>query len=241
MYDLFSSISQEWLIALGSILFLNLILSGDNAVIIAMASKKLPPKQRKKAMIWGSFGAVILRVILALIASTLLDVPYLQFLGGIALLWIAINLLTKENNHAADTSATSLKAAIKTILFADLIMSLDNVLALAAIAQAIPEHKYSLIIIGLATSIPLVVFGAQMLVKLMDKFSIIIYIGAGILAYAAAEMIVSDQSIGVFISQYKLWIEFILTTGVVGYGYAMKSRQSQLTQTNKDYFPVQER
>ena len=164
MYDFFSAIGQEWFVALGSILFLNLILSGDNAVIIAMASKKLPAKQRTKAMIWGSFGAVVLRVILAFIASTLLDVPYLQFVGGLALLWIAINLLTKENSHVTDTEATSLRGAIKTILFADLIMSLDNVLALAAIAQAVPDHKYSLIIIGLARSIPLVVFGSQLLV-----------------------------------------------------------------------------
>ena len=233
MYDLFSAIGPEWFVALGSILFLNLILSGDNAVIIAMASKNLPAEQRIKAILWGSFGAVILRVILTLIAASLLDVPFLQFLGGIALLWIAINLLNKKDNHETSSEATSLRAAIKTILFADLIMSLDNVLALAAIAQTVPDHKYSLILVGLATSIPIVVFGAQMLVKLMDRFPVIIYIGAGILAYAAAEMIVSDRSVSVFISQYKLWIKILLTTGVVAFGYLKKKEQSLILAPEK--------
>lgn len=233
MTHLFSNIGAEWFIALGSILFLNLILSGDNAVIIAMASKQLPAQQRKKAILWGSLGAVVLRVILTFIAASLLDVPYLQFFGGIALLWIAINLLKKDDDHDTGTAATSLRAAIKTILFADLIMSLDNVLALAAIAQTVPEQKMSLIIVGLATSIPIVVFGAQLLVKLMDKFPFIIYIGAGILAYAAGEMIVSDRSIGIYFSHYKLWIEILLTAGVVTIGYIKKNRNSQLPNPSK--------
>jgi YjbE family integral membrane protein len=233
MSGLFSTIGPEWFVALGSILFLNLILSGDNAVIIAMASKNLPAEQRIKAILWGSFGAVVLRVILTFIAASLLDVPFLQFLGGIALLWIAINLLNKKDSHDTSTEVTSLQAAIKTILFADLIMSLDNVLALAAIAQTVPDHKYSLIVVGLATSIPIVVFGAQMLVKLMDKFPVIIYIGAGILAYAAAEMIVSDRSVSVFISQYKLWIKILLTTGVVTFGYLIKRGQALVPTPDK--------
>ena len=233
MSGLFSTIGPEWFVALGSILFLNLILSGDNAVIIAMASKNLPAEQRIKAILWGSLGAVVLRVILTFIAASLLDVPFLQFLGGIALLWIAINLLNKKDSHDTSTEVTSLQAAIKTILFADLIMSLDNVLALAAIAQTVPDHKYSLIVVGLATSIPIVVFGAQMLVKLMDKFPVIIYIGAGILAYAAAEMIVSDRSVSVFISQYKLWIKILLTTGVVTFGYLMKRGQALVPTPDK--------
>ncbi|GMB00761.1 TerC family protein [Pelosinus sp. IPA-1] len=233
MHDLFSIVGPEWFVALGSILFLNLILSGDNAVIIAMASKNLPAKQRIKAILWGSFGAVVLRVILTFIAASLLDVPFLQFLGGIALLWIAINLLNKKDNPDTSTEATSLRAAIKTILFADLIMSLDNVLALAAIAQTVPDNKYSLIVVGLATSIPIVVSGAQILVKLMDRFPVIIYIGAGILAYAAAEMIVSDRSVSVYISQYKLWIKMLLTTGVVTFGYLMKRGQALVPTSDK--------
>jgi YjbE family integral membrane protein len=233
MTNLFSTIGAEWFIALGSILFLNLILSGDNAVIIAMASNQLPAEQRKKAIIWGSLGAVVLRIVLTFIAASLLDIPYLQFLGGIALLWIALNLLSKDDNQETGAQATSLPSAIKTILFSDLIMSLDNVLALAAIAQTVPTQKYSLIIVGLATSIPIVVFGAQLLVKLMDKFPFIIYIGAGILAYAAGEMIVSDRSLGICISQYNLWIELLLTLGVVVIGYVKKNRNVQIPTPSK--------
>lgn len=232
MHTFISSINIEWFVALGSILFLNLLLSGDNAVVIAMVSKKLPSEQRTKAIVCGSLGAVVLRVILTFIAASLLDVPYLQFLGGVALLWIAVNLLKSEDHHDTGAAATTLFAAIRTILFADLIMSLDNILALAAIAQTVPDYKYSLIIIGLATSVPIVVFGAQLLVTLMDKYPGIIYLGAGILAYAAAEMIVGDQSIGVFLSQYQLWIQILLPTGVVAFGYIKRNRQSHVPDNN---------
>jgi len=225
MFDFLSNTGPEFLIALGSILFLDLILSGDNAVIIAMACNRLPDEQRKKAIIWGGIGAVVLRIILTFIASELLEVPYLQFFGGIALVWIAIHLLTKEDHHDTCVVGATFKAAVKTILFADFVMSLDNVLALAAIAQTVPNHKYLLIIIGIGISIPIVLFGAQMLVKLMDRFPSIIYIGAGILAYAAAEMIVSDQSIGIYISQYKLMVEILLPMSVIALGFLKKHYQ----------------
>ena len=232
MTESFVTTSLEFLVCLGSILFLDLILSGDNAVIIAMACNKLPDDQRKKAIIWGGLGAVVLRIILTFIAAELLEVPYLQSLGGIALVWIAINLLKNEDHHGTGTVATSFKSAVKTILVADFVMSLDNVLALAAIAQTMPNHKYSLIIIGLSISIPIVLFGAQLLVKLMDKFPGIIYIGAGILAYAAAEMIVSDRSVGIYISKYKLLFEIFLTMGVVVYGYFKKNKQLEVSHNN---------
>ena len=231
MYTFFSTISVSFFVALGSIIFLDLILSGDNAVVIAMACKSLPQQQRKRAIICGGLGAVFVRIILTFVAATLLDIPYLQFLGGVALLWISVNLLIKEARHDIRTEATSFQAAVKTILFADFIMSLDNILALAAIAQTVPTHKYPLIIIGLSISIPIVLCGAQLLVKLMDKFPGIIYIGAGILAYAAAEMIVSDQSIGVYLSRYKLWIQLLLTTGAVSFGYFKKNSQSHKPDT----------
>lgn len=214
----------EWFVALGSILFVNLILSGDNAVIIAMASKCLPAEQRTKAVLWGSVGAVILRIMLTFLAASMLDIPYLQFIGGLALLWIAVGLLGKGHDEVSCQEASSFKEAIKVILFADLIMSLDNVLALAAVAQTVPDSKYSLIIVGLATSIPLVVFGAQMLMKLMDRYPIIVYIGAAILGYAAAEMVVSDKAVGPLIGQFKLYIEIILTLAVVAIGHWKKKR-----------------
>lgn len=214
--------SLQWCIALGSILFINLILSGDNALVIAMASRKLPEKQRTRAIVVGTGGAVVLRIALTLVAAILLDIPYLQFLGGMALLWIAVKLLADDNSESSCDQAATLTEAIKIILIADLIMSLDNVLALAAVAQTIPDSKYSLIIVGLATSIPLVVFGAQILMKLMDKFPIIVYIGAGVLGYAAAEMIVSDKAIGSLIGEYKLVVEIAAVLAVVTVGHWRK-------------------
>ncbi|WP_371370877.1 TerC family protein [Sporomusa aerivorans] len=227
--DFFGTIGPEWFMALGSILLVNLVLSGDNAVIIALASKNLPEHQRKKAILWGSVGAVVLRIILTFVAASLLDIPYLQFLGGLALLYIAVSLL-KDNDEESDYGeATSYREAIKVILFADLIMSLDNVLALAAISQTVPSGKYGLITVGLATSIPLVVFGAQLLMKLMDRFPVIIYLGAGVLGYAAAEMIASDKAIGPLISDYTLLLEIGLTLGVIITGYFFKSRSTEKT------------
>lgn len=224
--DFFGTIGSEWFMALGSILLINLVLSGDNAVIIALASKNLPAHQRKMAILWGSLGAVVLRIILTFVAAYLLDIPYLQFLGGLALLYIAISLLKEDNDKADYGEATSYREAIKIILFADLIMSLDNVLALAAIAQTVPSGKYSLITVGLATSIPLVVFGAQLLMKLMDRFPFIIYAGAGVLGYAAAEMIVSDSAVGPYIHQYALYLKAGLTIAVIAAGYMLKMRNT---------------
>ena len=212
----------QWFFALGSILFINLILSGDNALVIAMASRKLPAKQRTNAILFGTGGAVVLRIALTLVASILLEVSYLQFLGGVALLWIAVKLLAEDNCESSCDQATTMAEAIKIILFADLIMSLDNVLALAAVAQTIPDSKYSLIILGLATSIPLVVFGAQVLMKLMDRFPIIIYLGAAVLGYAAAEMIVGDKAVGELIGSYKLFVEIAAVAGVVMIGHWRK-------------------
>ncbi|SCM79960.1 Integral membrane protein TerC [uncultured Sporomusa sp.] len=228
--DFFGTIGPEWFMALGSILLVNLVLSGDNAVIIALASKNLPPDQRNKAIMWGSVGAVVLRIILTFVAAYLLDIPYLQFFGGLALLYIAISLLKKDEGEGNVSQANSYFEAIKIILFADLIMSLDNVLALAAIAQTVPSGKYGLITIGLATSIPLVVFGAQLLMKLMDRFPIIIYIGAGILGYAAAAMIVADSAVGQYVSNYALFLKIALTLAVVGIGYVRRNKPDAPTE-----------
>ncbi|WP_425058081.1 hypothetical protein SCACP_27290 [Sporomusa carbonis] len=222
--EFYAGMGNEWWVAMGSILLINLILSGDNAVIIALASKNLPAEQRKKAVFWGSAGAVVLRVILTFIAAYLLDIPYLQFLGGMALLYIAVSLLAKEQEEGPVSEAASFQEAFKIILFADLIMSLDNVLALAAIAQTVPTGKYLLIIVGLATSVPFVIFGAQTLMKLMDRFPVIIYIGAGVLGYAAAEMIIGDKAVGPYVANYQLLLEIGLALGVILIGYWKKLR-----------------
>ena len=219
--------SPEFLMALSSILLLDLILSGDNAIIIAMASRNLPETQRKTAIFWGSAGAVILRIIATYIAAILLTIPYLQFAGGLALLWIAINLLNEKHDQEKCAPMSSLYNAVKMILLADFVMSLDNVLAIAAIAQTVPGHKYLLIAIGLAISILLVVCGAQLLVRVLDRFPASMYAGAAILGYAAAELMLGDKSMGVWLSGNENILRIAMTTGVVAIGYLRKKKAAQ--------------
>lgn len=229
----FLNLSPDWFVALGSILLLDLILSGDNAIIIALACKDLPTEQRKKAIFWGCFGAIALRISLTLVAARLLEIPYLQFFGGIALLWIAVHLLSKETKAVHCDNSAGLGTAVRTILFADFIMSLDNVLSLAAVAQTVPHGKYSLLLIGLTASIPLVIWGSQLFLKVMTKYPIIIYLGTAILGYAAAEMITADKIIGPMIQHYSLYLQVILTVSVVALGHYLKTRNKHSTpQTN---------
>lgn len=214
---------MEFLTALGSIAFINLILSGDNAVVIALASRNLPAEQRRKAILWGSLGAVGLRIALTAIAAVLLQIPYLQFAGGLALLYIAVNLIA-EKKEVKCKEAACLSEAIKVILVADVIMSLDNVLAIAGVAGG----SVTLLIIGLAMSIPLVVFGSQLILNLMDKFPVIIYLGAAILGWTAAKMMVGDAQLGTMLANYALMLELVLTSGVVMIGYWLKARHHQV-------------
>ena len=214
---------MELLIALGSITLINLILSGDNAVVIALASRNLPQDQRKKAVLWGSAGAVVLRILLTMVAALLLKIPYVQFIGGVALVYIAINLLGDEHKEVSLEGASSFGEAIKVIIFADLIMSLDNVLAIAGVA----DGHLGLLIFGLALSIPLVVFGSQLLMKLMDKYPVIIYAGAGILGWTAAKMMVADAVLGVWFKPYSLLLEAGVTIAVLAIGYWRKHRGRQ--------------
>lgn len=211
---------MELLAALGSIMLINLILSGDNAVVIALASRNLPHEQRKKAVFWGSLGAVVLRIVLTLAAAYLLQIPYLQFAGGLALLYIAVKLIADDKGDVKCHEASCLSEAIKVILFADVIMSLDNVLAIAGVANG----NWMLLGLGLAMSIPLVVFGSQLILNLMDRFPIIIYAGAAILGWTAAKMVIGDAAIGVMLTAYALPIEVALTAGVVAAGYWLKMR-----------------
>jgi len=209
---------MEYMVALGKIIGINIVLSGDNAVVIAMASRCLPPRQQKLAILWGSAGAIVLRIILTLVAIKLLAIPYLQFAGGILLIWIAAKLLLEDGGDGADISAAdSLWAAVKTIIMADLIMSLDNVMAIAGAAKG----DLSLLIVGLALSIPLIIFGSQILVAIMRRFPIIIYVGAGLIAWTAGEMLVDDPHMGAFILEYipHILLPILITAGVVGMGY----------------------
>ncbi|MDP5273117.1 TerC family protein [Chengkuizengella axinellae] len=178
----------ENLLILVEIVIINIVLSGDNAIVIALASKNLPQHQQKKAVWWGAAGAVILRLVLTVGAVFLLEIPYIQAVGSALLLYIAISLLINDNDHSVK-EVYSLGAAIWTIVVADFVMSLDNVLAIAAIAQ----DDYILLFLGIGMSIPLIVWGSTFFMKLLEKFSIFVYLGAGILGYTAGEMLLNDQ------------------------------------------------
>jgi YjbE family integral membrane protein len=189
------STSTFW-VALLQIIMINIVLSGDNAVVIALASRSLPAHQQKKAIIFGSIGAIVLRLILTFFAVYLLTLPYLKLVGAVLLLWIGIGLLKGEDEDEEIESNTGLIAAIKTIVIADLVMSLDNVIGVAAAAKG----DVLLLVIGLVISIPLIIFGSTLILKLMERFPIIVTIGAGLLGWVAGEMALSDPSI-------KAWAE----------------------------------
>ena len=182
--------------ALGSIILTNIILSGDNAVVIALASRNLPPSQQKKAIFWGSAAAIILRVVLTITAVSLLSLPYLKMIGAILLVYIGVQLLNEGDEDGEMEGKDNIWGAIRTILIADLVMSLDNVVAVAAAAQKGPEEtRFLLLLIGLGLSIPLIIFGSTMLLKVMERFPIIITVGAGLLGFLAGEMLVSDPAV----------------------------------------------
>jgi len=178
--------------ALGSIILANVLLSGDNAVVIAMAARALPAHQQKKAIIWGSGAAIVMRIVLTIIAAQLLRLPFLKIIGGLALVYIGVDLLNdSEEEGEVGSENGGLMHAIRTILVADLVMSLDNVLAVAAAAKG----DNVLLIAGLAISIPLIIFGSTVLMKVMERFPIIITAGAGLLGYLAGEMVFTDPAV----------------------------------------------
>lgn len=195
---------QFWM-GLLTIIWVNIILSGDNAVVIALAARSLPAHQQKKAVFWGAGAAVIMRIILTIVAVELLKLPYLKLIGGALLLWIAVKLLVPEDDgDDGIESSANLWGAIKTILIADLVMSLDNVIGVAAAAKG----SVVLLVLGLLISIPLVIFGATMLMKLMERFPVIITIGAGILGWVAGEMAATDPIVGDWVNAHAAWLHW---------------------------------
>jgi YjbE family integral membrane protein len=180
--------------ALGSIIWVNILLSGDNAVVIAMAARSLPERQQKKAILFGSAAAIFLRIALTVIALEMLKWPYLKLVGALLLLYIGISLLAEGEEGESDVGGggnASLFNAVRTILVADLVMSLDNVLAVAAAAKG----NVPLLVFGLAVSIPLIIFGSTLLLKVMERFPIIITTGAGLLGWLAGEMFLTDPAV----------------------------------------------
>jgi len=177
--------------ALLQIIGINIVLSGDNAVVIALAARSLPAKQQNAAILWGSGAAVVMRIILTIFAVALLTLPWLKLVGSLLLFWIGVKLLIPEDEGKNVNASDNLISAIKTILIADLVMSIDNVIAVAAAAQG----SLTLLILGLAISIPLVIFGSTLLLHLMERWPVIITIGGGLLGFVAGEMLVTDPAL----------------------------------------------
>ena len=213
--------------ALGEIIFANIILSGDNAVVIAMASRTLPPKQQRRAIVWGSAAAILMRIVLTVAAVEMLRWPYLKIVGALLLVYIGVSLLTGDNaDEAGHRAGATLMVAIRTILVADLVMSLDNVLAVAAAAKG----NTLLLVISLVVSIPLIVFGSTLLLKVMERFPIIITLGAAMLGYLAGEMLITDPAVverfGAVGHATELLAGAVGVVLVVGLGMALRRRGS---------------
>ncbi|HEX2728347.1 MAG TPA: TerC family protein [Rubrobacteraceae bacterium] len=204
--------SGEILAGLVSVLVVNLILSGDNAVVIAMAARQLEGANRRRAIFWGAGGAVVLRLIFAAIVTFLLQIPFLQVVGGLLLIWIAWQLVHDshdDNDEGKVKAGQSAWDAIRIIIIADAVMSLDNVIALVQAARIGGEVNFVLLGVGLITTIPLVVFGAALLTSLLDRFPILVYLGAGLLIYLAVEMLFADVFLHEYLKPYES-IEWII-------------------------------
>lgn len=185
--------SQAFWVALGQIMIANILLSGDNAVVIALAARSLPPKQQKQAIVIGSGAAIVMRILLTLVAAQLLQLPWLKLIGAALLLYIGVTLLLpeEEEDGGHGEGKGSMAAAVRTILIADLVMSLDNVIAVAAAAKG----DTTLLVIGLAISIPLVIFGSTLLLKVIERFPVIVWGGAALLGFIAGEIALADPAI----------------------------------------------
>ncbi|BAH45005.1 conserved hypothetical membrane protein [Brevibacillus brevis NBRC 100599] len=208
------------------IITINLVLSGDNAVVIAIACRKLPVEQRKQAILWGTFLAIIVRVIATVLAVYLLKIPYLYLIGGIILLWISYNLLREDDREEAFNSSEDLIQAVKTIVVADVMMGLDNVLAIAGAAQG----DIVLIVLGLLISVPLMVFGSQLILGAMERFLWLVYVGSGVLAVTAANMILMENTMREWIAG-RSWLEYAIKIGLVALvvigGYLQRTKTTR--------------
>jgi YjbE family integral membrane protein len=216
--------SMEFLSALLSIVIIDLVLAGDNAIVIGLAARNLPKHQQKKAVIWGTVGAVVIRALATLFVVWLLKVPGLLLIGGILLVWIAYKLLVEEKGHDVEAGG-SLWEAIRTIIIADALMGLDNVLAVAGAAHG----SFLLVILGLLISVPIMVWGSTLILKWIERFPIIITIGAGVLAWTASKMIVDEP----FLDQYfanpivKYGFEILVIAGVIAAGTLKKKKKGE--------------
>ena len=211
--------SPTWFTALAAIVLIDLVLAGDNAIVIALAARNLPPSLRGKAILWGTVGAIVVRSLMTLVVVWLLRIPGLMLVGGLGLVWIAYKLMAPqdgESQHGAP--ATTFLSAMKTIVVADALMGVDNVLGVAGAAHG----NFGLVVIGLLVSVPIVVWGSSMVLKLVDRFPVIVYLGAGVLAFTAAKMIVSEPMLDAFFDEYqaaRIAAYAVLVAGVLTAGW----------------------
>jgi YjbE family integral membrane protein len=207
-----------------SIVVIDLVLSGDNAVVIGMASRRLPPEQRRKAIIFGAAGAIGLRVTFTAMIALLLGIPLLQAVGGIVLVWIAFKLLRQEHEEANVREGANLFEAVRTIIIADVIMSLDNILAVGGAAHG----SVPLLLFGLALSMPIIMFGSNLVATLMNRLPWLVYLGSAILAYTAGEMIFEDPIVGDYLPHNAIF-EYtaigLLVIGTIALAYFLNARQ----------------
>ena len=218
--------STDFWVGLLMIIWINIILSGDNAVVIALAARGLPPEQQKKAIMFGSGAAVVLRVVLTVVAAKLMELPYLQLVGGLLLLWIGAQLLADEEEEEGEGEQNgNLMTAVRTILIADLVMSLDNVIAVAAAAKG----NDVLLIIGLAISIPLVIFGSTLMIKMMERYPVIIILGAALIGWVGGETIAHDTVLREF-AEANSWFHLACSAAgaalVIGWGKWMDRKSA---------------
>lgn len=219
--------TAEFFSALLAIIIIDLVLAGDNAIVIALAARSLPPDLRKRAIIWGTFGAIFVRTLMTLVVVWLLKIPGLLLLGGVLLVWIAYKLLADNNSGGHEVSAASnFWGAMKTIVVADAVMGLDNVLAVAGAAHG----NFLLVVIGLLISIPIVIWGSQLILKYVERYPAIVYIGGAVLAWTAAKMIISEPLIKDYLAAYPglvAGIYMLVIGGVLGLGFWANNAQAR--------------
>lgn len=223
-------LSTAFWVAVGQIILIDILLGGDNAVVIALACRGLPAKQRRLGILYGTAGAIALRVVLIAFALTLLAIPYLKLVGGLLLIAIGVKLLLPQEEQHADPVRASDKlwAAVRTVILADLVMSMDNVLAIAAAAGGAGRHELVLVVFGLLVSIPIIVGGSQLVLKLMDRFPVIVTFGGMLLGWIAGQMMVTDAGVMQHLPRVKAW-EYAAAVGgallVLAVGKAAQMRK----------------
>ncbi|HET7774989.1 MAG TPA: TerC family protein [Azospira sp.] len=227
---MFDPLSLTFWAAVAQIIAIDVVLSGDNAVVIALACRNLAPEQRRKGIFWGVAGAVSLRVVLTTFAALVMDLPWLKLVGGLLLLWIGIKLLLPEDDDGHEISASEhLWGAVKTIIVADFVMSLDNVIGVAGAAHG----SLFLLLFGLAVSIPLIVWSSQLILRLMERWPVVVTLGAALLGYVAAEMMVSDPGVAGYLAGASPWL--LKAAGLAGallvvlVGKILQARRPALT------------